>query len=88
MGVMKDFYILCDVLDDDLDLVAELIHVHYPIKTKLSAIKADIQDATEIENCGADRLKKYRTAINKALDMPHAYIKLFKAKHQAKGLFD
>lgn len=71
MGLMDDFYILCDCLGDDLKAVARIIQKHYHVHHKLSRIESDIEN-------GEGRMQKYQETINKILDMPYSYVLLFK----------
>ena len=82
--VINDFYLLSELLDDNMELVAILIHKHHTENYKLSRIEEDI------EHCGEERLKKYHVTIIKILeDIPLKKIKIFKALNtEQKGLFD
>ena len=79
--IMSDFYILSDLLGDNLELVAIIIHKHHSIKYKLSAVIADVEENSE------ERIGKYHQTINKILDLPYRDIKNFITNH-TKGLFD
>lgn len=77
MNVIEDFYQLCDIMDDDMELVAIAIHLHYRKKIKLSAIKDDL----EFDNYSEARLVKYWDAINEVLDKPMQHVIAFKERH-------
>lgn len=81
MNILGDFFTLCEVLDDDLDLVAELIHKHHNINEKLSHVKDDVTE------CSLERIAKYHATINKLLDMPIQYFKKH-MENKNSNLFD
>lgn len=64
-------------MDDDMELVAIAIHLHYRKKIKLSAIKEDL----EYENYSECRLTKYADAIDEVLSKPMHLINEFKTRH-------
>jgi hypothetical protein len=64
---MQDFYILCDICDDDLDLVAKLIQIHLIPHRKLSRIRTDMTYL---------RIAHYRPTITTLLDTPYKTIQL------------
>lgn len=80
--IISDFYKLCEIFDDDMDVVAEVIHRHYHIACKLSAVKADL------EEYGEERLEKYHSTIKHILSLDKSKTELLKAIHSTKGLFD
>lgn len=75
---MNDFWILCDLFDDDVKLVSKIIQQYYEKHLKLSRIREDIQE------CSEERIKKYFDTISKILDLDIHIIKEFKDKHNDK----
>ena len=58
--MLDDYYQLCDIVEDDVHLVAELIRNKYQDKVKLSRI---------VEDCYCHRLHKYSTILDELLNM-------------------
>ena len=44
---MNDFWILCDLFDDDVNIVAKIIQEYHTKRLKLSRIREDIEERGE-----------------------------------------
>ena len=75
---MNDFWILCDLFDDDVNIVAKIIQEYHTKRLKLSRIREDI------EECKEGRIYKYFGTISKILDLDIHIIKEFKERHNDK----
>lgn len=60
--VLEDFYTICDIADDNLSIVIELIHFYHSEDERISRIKSDIMEWSEIE-----RLERYAKTFKNIL---------------------
>ena len=76
MKHLSDYYLLCEVMDDDIEMVAKIIHHHQKQKEKVNKI---------MENCENGKVLRYDEIIKEVLDQPINYIRAFQTIY--KGLF-
>jgi len=60
--VLDDFYMICDICNDNLSIVIELVHFYHQEDERISRIKSDIMEWSEI-----DRLERYSKTFKNIL---------------------
>lgn len=78
-NLLNDFYDICEICNDDLNIVIEVIAFHHTPEEKLSRVRSDIMEYTE-----QTRLEKYAKTFDKVLSLPSVYLKCFIAVKRGK----
>lgn len=73
--MIEEYYMLCEILGDDLEMVAKIIQHHQTKKEKLQKIQNNLEDL---------KITKYKDDIKMILDKPIQYIRAFEVI--SKGL--
>lgn len=66
MSVISEYFLLCEILDDQVEIVAKIIQSHHKPKTQLAKIRMNLENL---------KVAQYSTTITMLLDKPIQYLK-------------